>query len=207
MEWKCRWYPLSYLVLTTYQKCNKVMFNILVTTNLVIEVSSVLPVILVTAVLCRRALPFHVISQVVLKYTGEGHCWQHAHHWSKSQHQAHHDTSEIDSADGIQGHCSEKNEKRTFVSDQDNIIQAWVWFNLKENLQFKKRKKCFNFLLSSHTISALPLCCSVWQRSETLAFIYSELIPYLWSHWQNETENITPHKQNQTTVLIHVWPY
>lgn len=85
--------------------------HILVTANLVIEVSSVLPVVLVAAVLCRRALPLHVISQVVFKDAGEGHRRQHAHHRSQSQHQTHHDASKIYSADGIQGHWCEGSEK------------------------------------------------------------------------------------------------
>lgn len=77
--------------------------------NLVIEVSGVLPVVLVTAVLCRRALPLHVVSQVVFEDAGESHRRQHAHHWGQSQHQTHHDAGEIHSADGIQGHwCEER---------------------------------------------------------------------------------------------------
>lgn len=43
------------------------------TDNLVIEVAGVLPVVLVTAVLCRRTLSLHVVSKVVFKDTGEGH--------------------------------------------------------------------------------------------------------------------------------------
>lgn len=42
------------------------------TPDLVIEVAGILPVVLVAAVLCRWALPCHVIAQVVFKDAGEG---------------------------------------------------------------------------------------------------------------------------------------
>lgn len=82
------------------------------TANLVVEVSSVLPVVLVAAVLCRRALPLHVVSQIVFKDAGEGHRRQHAHHRSQSQHQTHHYAGKIYSTDGIQGHWCEESRER-----------------------------------------------------------------------------------------------
>lgn len=44
----------------------------MMTPDLVIEVAGILPVVLIAAVLCRWALPFHVIAQVVFKDAGEG---------------------------------------------------------------------------------------------------------------------------------------
>lgn len=82
------------------------------TANLVIEVSGVLPVVLVAAVFCRRALPLQVVSQVVFKDAGEGHRRQHTHHRCQSQHQTHHHAGKIYSADGVQGHWCENSRER-----------------------------------------------------------------------------------------------
>lgn len=73
-------------------------------TDLVIEVSGALPVILVAAVLGGRALAFGVVAQVVLEDAGEGYGRQHAHHRRERQHQAHHHAGEVHCADGVQGH-------------------------------------------------------------------------------------------------------
>lgn len=79
---------------------------------LVVEVAGVLPVVLVAAVLCRRALPLHVVAQVVLKDAGEGHGRQHAHHRGQREHQTHHDAGEIHGADGVQGHWRQEVQRR-----------------------------------------------------------------------------------------------
>jgi len=74
------------------------------TPDLIIKVACILPVVLVTAVLCRGALPLHVVTQVVFKDAREGHSRQHAHHRSQSQHQTHHHARKVHRADSIQGH-------------------------------------------------------------------------------------------------------
>lgn len=131
------------------------------TPDLIVEVASVLPVVLVTAVLCRWALSLHVVTQVVFKDTGERHGRQHAHHRSQSQHQTHHHAGKIHSADGIQSHWWRESRERDkeVTGDQDVIIPAWwVWFNLKSNIT---NLIYFNLMLSSHikmcTVSLL--CC------------------------------------------------
>lgn len=72
--------------------------------HLIIEVSCVLPVVLVAAVLGGRTLSLHVVAQVMLENAGEGHGRQHAHHRGQSEHQAHHDAGEVHGADGVQRH-------------------------------------------------------------------------------------------------------
>lgn len=156
------------------------------TAHLVVEVPSILPVVLVTAVLCRRALPLHVISQVVFKDAWEGDCRQHAHHRSQSEHQTHHYASKIYSADGIQGHWCERSKKgkremrRLQVTRRfDPSLTSSVW--LESKLIFSVY---FHLMLLSHTTGALPLF-SVYNRWQQPEILYKYLATGQGrSHWQ-----------------------
>lgn len=145
----------------------------LMTAYLVVEVPSIFPVVLVTAVLCRRALPLHVISQVVFKDAGEGHCRQHAHHRSQSQHQTHHHTSKIYSADGIQGHWCERSKRGKgerwggyrWPGCYDPSLMSLIW--LESKLIFSIY---FHLMLLSHTTGALPLYSIYCHRQVTVTW-------------------------------------
>lgn len=141
------------------------------THHLVIEISSVLPVVLITAVLSRWALPLHVIPQVVFKDAGEGYRWEHAHHWSQSQHQTHHDAGKIHCTDGIQGNWCER--EKDFTGDQDKMIQAcWVWFYLKYT-----SVSSFNFIsFMLSTVKSLPVNAPMLCWSSSIAFLCNNTI-------------------------------
>lgn len=132
------------MVLIVEEKIKYIKFlkALLQISHLIIQISWVSFVILITAVLHRWVFPFHVIPQIVLKNIWEGNCRQHTDDWSQSQHQPHHHSSKVDSADCIQSNCKDKfsyntSEKKTFTGNWTKNL-TYYKPNLKTDKSLKK---------------------------------------------------------------------